>query len=179
MKKWLTISKNLIRKSVIFENYSVRRKSPLSGNEGDFEVLECRDWVNVIARDSHGEFILVKQYRHGVDEITIEFPAGVMEKGENPADTAARELREETGHISNKWVDLGSCNPNPAFIKNSCHFFFADNCEYEGELILDHFEEIEIVTMDLQELKKQVLSGKISHSLTHTGLLKFLLNENT
>ncbi|MEM7518969.1 MAG: NUDIX hydrolase, partial [Planctomycetota bacterium] len=97
-------------------------------NQQDFDrlVLETRDWVNVVARTPEGDFILVRQFRFGTREITTEIPGGVIDPGEEHAETAPRELREETGYTSSKWTYLGSVRPNPAFHDNRCHHWLAE-----------------------------------------------------
>ena len=78
---------------------------------------------------SENELILVEQYRHGVDNITLEIPGGAVDKGEKSLDAAKRELLEETGHTSSEWVSLGEVQANPAFMTNTCATFLALNCK--------------------------------------------------
>ena len=87
------------------------------GARGEFLVLEAPDWVNVVAvtRSGDGEdcFLMVRQFRHGAQMITTEFPAGLIEPGEDPLAAARRELEEETGYRAGKMTLIGKVSPNP------------------------------------------------------------------
>ena len=72
--KWKTLSKKLISKGRIFDYMSVERQSSQSQKIGNFDLLSFNDWVNIIAITKDNKFVLVKQFRHGVDEFTLEIP---------------------------------------------------------------------------------------------------------
>ena len=165
MKKWITNSYITKLRSFVFTHYVAERSNPDKTKTGKFDVLECTQWVNIIAFDSNNNLILVKQYRHGIDDITLEGPAGVIDPGEDPFDTAKRELIEETGHESKDWQDLGRVSANPAFQDNYCHIFLAKNCEKASDQNLDPFEEIEIVKMTIDEVRTAIENDEIHHSL--------------
>ena len=100
-------------KRVIAENNSVQKK-------GQFTRLEAPDWINVLAVTPGEGVILVSQFRHGNQCTTIELPGGMVDAGETPLQAAQRELKEETGYVSNDWFCLGVSAPNPAFLDNAC-----------------------------------------------------------
>lgn len=165
MKKWITNSYSKKNRSIVFTHCVADRSNPDKTKTGKFDVLECTQWVNIIAFDKHKNLILVKQYRHGIDEITIEGPAGVIDPGEDPFDTAKRELREETGYESLDWQPLGKVSANPAFQDNYCHIFLAKDCSKVSEQNLDPFEEIDVVKMSMGEVRMAIENDEIHHSL--------------
>ena len=97
-RPWTTLATEVLGTYPIFELSRSRQQSPMSGREHHFLRLDCPDWVNVIAVTEAGLMVLVEQYRHGTDEMTMEIPGGAVDPGEAPAVAAARELEEETGY---------------------------------------------------------------------------------
>jgi ADP-ribose pyrophosphatase len=123
-------------------------RSPRTGRTMKRVVLEAPDWVNILALTPTNEILLVRQFRFGSGHITTEIPAGLVDPGETPLQAAKRELKEETGYTSSKWSDLGSVDPNPAFLNNRCHHFLAEDIIKTGEPDLDEGEDIEVELMD-------------------------------
>ena len=140
-------------------------KNPRNGSEIKATVLETEDWVNIVALTPEGKILLVKQFRLGIQAVTIETPAGVMEKGEEPKDAAIRELAEETGYTTDDWRYLGSVEPNPAFLDNHCHQFLAKNVVRTQETDQDDGEDVEFSEMTLDEVKEEIKSGRMRNSL--------------
>src|SRR5262249_52666278 len=81
-------------------------------------TFACPDWVSIAPVAESGQFVLVRQYRHGIDAMSLEFPGGIIEAGEDPAAAARRELGEETGYGDGSLISLGSCHPNPVLQDN-------------------------------------------------------------
>src|SRR5579859_5168356 len=100
-------------------------------------TFACRDWVSVVPVTKDGDFVLVRQYRIGIDAPTLEIPGGVIDDGQEPAFAALRELREETGYGGGTLVSLGATQPNPALQNNWHHMFLADGVERVGETEFD------------------------------------------
>jgi 8-oxo-dGTP pyrophosphatase MutT (NUDIX family) len=137
-------------------------------------VLETPDWVNVVALTRVRRLVVVRQYRFGTSQLTLEIPGGVIDRGETHADAAARELREETGFTSSRWTYLGAVEPNPAFQTNLCHHWLAEECERTHELELDGGEDIALGTLSLDEARAMIQSGAIRHALVITALARVL-----
>jgi 8-oxo-dGTP pyrophosphatase MutT (NUDIX family) len=122
-------------------------RSP-EGEERPFTVIDCPDWAIVVPVLNQGkDFLMVRQWRHGSGELSLEFPGGVFEPGEDPAATAARELREETAYDPGRIRKIGDFSPNPAIMSNRVHFFLAEDLSpLEGQdLDDDEFVDVEIV----------------------------------
>ncbi len=179
IQKWRTLKNQDTFKGRIFRYRQIERESTTQNMRGMFDVLDFLDWVNVVALTPKNELLLVRQYRHGIDDITLEVPAGAVNHGENHLLAAKRELREETGYISKNWKFLGVVRPNPAIQSNRCSLYLAENCQYEGEPQLDPLEEIELVLKPKNLVKEMILNQQIQHSLTLNALyLADLLKES-
>jgi ADP-ribose pyrophosphatase len=136
----------------------------------------------VVALDEQGRYICVKQYRHGIDEITTEFPAGGIEyretenhpyitaantiaSEEEAFDAAKRELLEETGYASDKWKHLMTVPANATLASNNVHIYAALDCRKEGAQHLDDSEFLNVVLFTEDELKKHIFGGDFKQSL--------------
>ncbi len=157
----------------IFDVEAVRYRHPRRGTERDFVVIRPPDWVNVIALTPDGRLVLVRQFRYGTDSFSLEIPGGVMDAGENPLETAVRELREETGYAGTAATPLGSVHPNPAIQSNRAHFVFVDQAVPAHALEWDADEEIAVVTLPVDEVFALARNGGITHALVLNALLLF------
>jgi 8-oxo-dGTP pyrophosphatase MutT (NUDIX family) len=153
---------------------TVSRRASATGKTGDFWILEARDWVTVVpvtrAPSGAEGFLMVRQYRHGAEMITLEFPAGLVERGEDPIAAAARELAEETGYRAGRMIPLGDLRPNPAFMNNKCFTFLAEDLSLAGDTSLDELEELESLVIESAELEKRIGTGELVNALTYVAL---------
>jgi ADP-ribose pyrophosphatase len=141
-------------------------RSPRTGLPHAFYVLDCANWVNVIALTNAREVVLVRQFRAGTKAVTLEIPGGGVEATDRSALAAARrELREETGHAARTWKRLGVVNPNPAFQSNRCTTFLAEGSRSVGELIPDAGEDLAVELVPLRSIPGLIRRGQITHSL--------------
>jgi 8-oxo-dGTP pyrophosphatase MutT (NUDIX family) len=142
-----------------------------------YTVLDTSDWAIVIPAletERGREFVMVRQWRHGARELSLEFPGGVFEKGEDAFQAALRELREETAYISGKISKLGEFNPNPAIMSNTVHFFLAEDLKPAKGQDLDDDEYVEVETVPWEEVFKNMGKKPYIHALMGTALALYL-----
>lgn len=134
-----------------------------------YNRLACPDWVNVLPILADGRAVLIEQPRIGSMSVVLETPGGVMDPGErDPTMTAARELEEETGLSSARFLSLAAINPNPAIMNNTCHFFLALGCVpvSERKHHPDADERITTKIVAVDELDFLIRTGQINHALS-------------
>lgn len=165
LPKWETVDEGELREYGVFGVKEVVRRSPRTGRVGRYQVLEMPAWTNVVALTPGDEVVLVEQYRHGLDRVTLEIPGGVVEEGEPPERAAARELREETGYTGREPILLGTVHPNPAIQGNSCTTWLIREAVETAEPEPDEGEHIEVRTVPRRKLPDLLRAGKITHSL--------------
>jgi len=175
---WKTIDREKLLAGPIFDVRKVRREST-DGRLGEFIELDAPQWATIIPwfRNIEGEpcFIMVRQFRHGSNAVTIEFPAGTVDEGEEPKEAALRELREETGYVAkNGIVEIGSVSPNPAFMNNRVWFFLAEELEYDGVQVLDPNEQLDILTIPVQEVLDSMGTGTYDNGIMMIAQAYFL-----
>jgi ADP-ribose pyrophosphatase len=132
---------------------------------GDFVVVDTPDWVNVIALTADQRIVLVQQYRHGSDAVTLEIPGGMVDAGEDFLTAGLRELAEETGFVGEDAAIIGVVAPNPAFMSNRCATVLVRGVKAAGTTELDEHEEIAVWTPPLADIPDMIRSGRITHAL--------------
>ena len=165
VKPWNVIASEPVLETRIFELRKDRSRSPSSGREADFQVLDAPDWVNVIAITPEQQVLLIRQYRHGTRDVTVEIPGGTVDPGEAPLEAARRELAEETGFEADSWEACGVVEPNPAFLTNRTHTFVANGARRTGPQRPDDHEEIEFELFPLHRVPELLRDGTIRHAL--------------
>jgi 8-oxo-dGTP pyrophosphatase MutT (NUDIX family) len=173
----------------------------------DFYTLWQPDWVLILARTTEGKWVMTEQYRHGTGKITLEFPAGIIDKGETPEQAALRELQEECGYgIEKQCVTLseaskmrsrtgldsstplrsaqndtisylGSFPVNPDRHRGRFHVVFIDNVVKNGCTHFDSTEEIESLLLSDEALQAKMADGSFNHPLQMAGYLKWKLSQ--
>jgi 8-oxo-dGTP pyrophosphatase MutT (NUDIX family) len=160
--------------------FKVRRDlsvDPRRGRAHDFYVIEAPDWINVVPLTTTGEVVLIEQYRHGSEELSLEIPGGMLDGGESPREAAARELTEETGYAARELIFLGKTRPNPAIQDNWIHTFLARDCEYRHEPVCEGTEHTVVRLRALDDIPRLIAEGAITHALVVTGFHLFSLYE--
>lgn len=158
--------------------FSIRQDtaiSPRNGIEHDFYIIESRDWVNIIPITIDHQVVMIRQYRHGSREVTLEIPGGLLDPGDNPEKAADRELLEETGYQAEEWVKIGVVSPNPAIFSNRCYTFIARNIKKVCDPNPDQTEDIEVALIPLSDIPELIRKGEIDHAMVITAFYLYFL----
>ncbi len=170
VKTWQKTSSKVIGDFRIFKMRQDGRISPRTGNEHHFFVVESDDWINVIPLTAEGNVVFIHQFRHGTAEVTLEIPGGLVDASDpSPAETARRELLEETGYEVDEIIHIGTVDPNPAFLNNRCYTFLALGARKTQETQFDASEDIAVEEIPLADVEDMINNGRIRHSLVVTA----------
>lgn len=165
VRAWRRISSEIIADYEWFKVRKTVAESPRNGEPFPFHVLDMDDWVSVVAVTSEGQIVMVEQVRHGTDRVTLEFPSGSADPGEDPATAGARELEEETGFSSEGYEVLAEFWPNPAMQSNRMFVVHARACEPNGKPDQDEGEDVKVRLVDARDIPDLINSGEIDHAL--------------
>ena len=191
---WETMGEEILYDAKIFRLRSVLRQSS-DGRIAPFVSLDTPNWVTVIPELSGSvgpaagtpsaastgaataaasaediaaapRFLMVRQFRHGSEQIGLEFPAGIIDEGETPREAAARELLEETGYKAGELTEIGAVNPNPAFMNNTSYTYLARNLEKVSGQELDENEILDFHAVDVEEIRRDIGTGVYASAIT-------------
>lgn len=170
LSKWQKRQEQELIDCKIFRVMTRELYHPVRDTSAEFYIIDSRPWVNVLAITEDQQVVLVRQYRFGSEQFSLEPPGGVFEPDESPIEAGARELLEETGYSGDNARIIGQVYPNPAILNNHCYFVLVENARRTHDTAWDEHEEIEVVTMPWQEAVALAASGQISHSLAVCAL---------
>ena len=165
LKPWTIHHTQSVHATRVFTLLAQRASSVVNPQKsGVFSVLKAPDWVNVIALTSDEQVVMIRQYRQGTRDITLEIPGGMVDPGEDFMTAGLRELKEETGGVGIRAEQIGVVAPNPAIQQNHCGTILVRDVEL-GEQSLEGNEEIEVVLYPLSDVPDLIRTGQITHSL--------------
>lgn len=141
----------------------------------DYYVRESRGFVVIFALTDDGRVVLVRQYKHGIGQVLLELPAGAIDPGEAPLQTAMRELEEETGYTAPAMEFVRSFVVDPTNSDSVAHLFLARDARKTAEQNLDVTENIEVHLAGIEELRKFVRDGTID-SVAHVASICLMLD---
>lgn len=159
-RPWLTVRRDCV-------------ELPDGRQNPEFYILEYPDWVNVIAITDDGQFVMERQYRHGLGKTCFEIPAGVIEKGETPLEAAKRELMEETGYGEGEWKEIMSVSGNSSTTNNISHCFVAKGVKKICMQHLDSTEDLEVVLLDRSQVWDLMVNDQVKQALMAAPLWRF------
>lgn len=174
IEKWKTIRSEYLIKRPWLTARRDEVELPNGVRNPEYYVLEYPDWVNVIAITKEGQFVMVRQYRHGLDDVFTELCAGVMEKGETPEQAARRELLEETGFGGGNWHLWSVLSANPSAMTNLSYTFLATDVELISSQHLDRTEDIQCLLYSLEEIKEMLEKDELKQALMAAPLWKYI-----
>lgn len=154
----------LIKHRLFYEgrkfNFEVSRFELPNRSIGDYECIRHPGGSMAVPVTAEGQFVLVRQYRFAMQGRLLEFPAGTVEKGEDPLGTIQREIQEETGYRAHTWKELGKFPNAPGYSDEIIYAYLATDLEKLTEaLALDEDEDLEVLLMSADELEKAILAG--------------------
>ena len=173
---WTVLETEELQDCAVFTVSRALARSPRTGRAHPFFRIDSADWVNVVPVTEDDEIVLIRQYRHGAREVTLEIPGGLVDPGESPAEAGARELLEETGFRAASLEPIGVVNPNPALFGNRVYSFLARGAVRVGEIRGDGLEETVVELVPRLELEDRLRAGAIDHALVVAALYWYRLS---
>lgn len=172
-KRW----KVLDRKYIIKRPWLTARVEKVQLPSGviipEYYVLEYPSWVNIIAITEEGKFVMIRQYRHALGRTDFELCAGVCEDGEDPIDSAHRELLEETGYSGGEWELLSVLSANSSTMTNLTYCYLATGVRKTAPQNLEKTEDLTVHLLSKEEVFKLLADDQIKQSLMAAPLWKY------
>lgn len=172
--KWTTLKSEYLFQRPWLTARRDHVRLPHGAENEEYYVLEYPNWVNVIARDKEGRFVMIRQYRHGIGETRFELCAGVIDpEDESPEAAARRELLEETGYGGGNWRLLTKLAPNASAMNNWSYSFVAEGVEPIQAQHLEPTEDIVVHLLTKEEVKALLENDEIKQALMAAPLWKY------
>lgn len=164
------MTNKLIHKGNLLEVHSERVDFPTGGHTY-FDIVKHPGGAVIAAINNDNEICLLKQWRHALGQTIWELPAGCLEPGEPPMETAKRELEEEAGVKAKQWRDLGKISSSPGFSNEMLYLYEARELS-EGTLKLDDAEQLTAHWLPIQKVLEMAREGEIIDAKTLAVLFR-------
>jgi ADP-ribose pyrophosphatase len=153
-RAWDVLEDQVIEQYGIFQVRRQRARSPRNGTVRDHFIVESSPSVMVVPLTEDGRVVMVEQFRHGVQRVVREFPAGLVDAGEELVDAALRELEEETGYRAASAERIGAFHTDPALQRNEVAVVVALACARSGHKDQDDGEDVATRVVDVDEVER-------------------------
>jgi ADP-ribose pyrophosphatase len=173
--EWKTISSTYIHEGPWATLRSDKCEMPDGRIVDQYYVLEYPNWANAVAITEDNKIIMVRQYRHAANIVSLEIPGGVIESGEDPEEGMRRELLEETGYQFEHVELITTVYANPSTANNKTFCYLATGGKKVQEQELDEHEQIVVEEYTIPEVKQLLAENKIAQALHCTGLFYALM----
>src|SRR5665647_62857 len=174
--KWKTLSTEYLSNHQYFTARKDKCETPGGNIVDEYFVVELPTTACAVAITEEGDVLMVRQYRHPIQETILEIPGGFIDENEIPEESIQRELKEETGYEFSSIVNVGRIAANPGVLNNFTYLFLARGGKKTSVQKFDKNEHLELEKISLQELKRLFLENKIVQSL-HANCIFYALRE--
>ena len=174
VEPWTELSSEQLLDCRIFKVERTLSRSPVDRSVHEFFRIRSANFAHVVPVTADDEVVMVRQYRHGTGELSLEVPAGLIDPGEDPAAAAARECLEETGYRALELRSLGVLRPNPAVFANYLYTFAAYDVRPEAEILRTETEHTEVELVPIARIAELLTEGVVDHALDTAVLWRFL-----
>jgi len=172
--RWSISSRSVVFKARKWEVERSLRRRDGDDREHEFFTLRIPDFVHVIPVTPTGELVMVRQFRHGLEAPTLEFPGGLLDPGEAPESAARREMCEETGYDAPMLAALPVLHQAPALMNNRACFFVAQGATRASVQALEITEDIRVVLVPRARATELIRRGEITSGIQVAALLLYL-----
>jgi 8-oxo-dGTP pyrophosphatase MutT (NUDIX family) len=175
-KPWKVLAREYLARKLWYTVRVDRVELPTGTIIPEYWVNEYPPWVNVVAVTTDDKILLIRQYRHGLERVSYEIPAGTTDPDETSLEAAAkRELLEETGYGGGRWSPLVTLSANPALQNNLAYTFLAEDVERERDADPGAGEDLRLHPVTLAELETLIDEDELVQSLHVAPLMKYVM----
>jgi ADP-ribose pyrophosphatase len=169
IRPWPLLATRNLGSYRVFNLRANQSQDPRSGKVHEFYAIDSVDWVHVLPLTAGDEAVMIRQFRHGVQDITLEIPGGLVDPGLTPEEAAGKELLEETGYQARELIPLGWVHPQPAVFTNRCFAYLAPRViPGTDAATMDDTEDIEIELAPMDTIPQRIREGKITNAMVLT-----------